>query len=209
MSHLRLLITSLTNVSSLSAVDYTIGQSTKLSRENGNSISIQGCPHFHKLPDVVLCPQSVCSERELKNLLWFLFQLHQNEFNLDAALNELYSYAVRYNDEVTYHQTSHTSSFLFFSRFLSHFYVGSMFLMRHLHLARSCWQLSEFSYPTSRPWCHPTTSASVFLSFFSPAPPSPSLSCPQIPLLFSVHAHTTSTYFPAFSWIFLPPSLSL
>ena len=48
--------------------------------------------------------------------------------------------------------------------------------------------------------------------FFSPAPPSPSLSCLGpllIRLLFSVHAHTTPTYFPALSWIFLPPSFSL
>ena len=44
--------------------------------------------------------------------------------------------------------------------------------------------------PTSRSWCYPTTSTLVFQSFFSPAPPSPSLSC----LLFSIHAHTTSTY---------------
>ena len=34
----------------------------------------------------------------------------------------------------------------------------------------------------SRSWCYPTTSAS--LSFFSPAPPSPSLSCLRIILLF-------------------------
>ena len=29
-----------------------------------------------------------------------VFQLHQNEFNLNAALYELYGYASRYNDEV-------------------------------------------------------------------------------------------------------------
>ena len=58
--------------------------------------------------------------------------------------------------------------------------------------------------PTSRYWCYPTTSALVFLSFFSLAPPSPSLSCLCIVLLFSIHAHTTSTYFPTLSWIFLP-----
>ena len=40
-------------------------------------------------------------------------------------------------------------------------------------------------------------------------PPSPSLSCLCILLLFLIHAHTTSTYFPALSWIFLLPSLSL
>ena len=59
--------------------------------------------------------------------------------------------------------------------------------------------------PTSHSWCYPTTSASAFLSFFSPAPPSPSLYCLRILLLFSIHAHTTSTYFCALSWIFLPP----
>ena len=60
--------------------------------------------------------------------------------------------------------------------------------------------------PSSRYWCYPSTSSSVFLSFFSPAPPSPSLSCPHILLLFSIRAHTTSTYFPALSLIFLPDS---
>ena len=38
------------------------------------------------------------------------------------------------------------------------------------------------------------TSASVFLSFSSSAHPSPSLSCQHIILLYSIHAHTTSTY---------------
>ena len=32
----------------------------------------------------------------------FHFQHHQNEFNLNAALNELYKYVVRYNDKVWY-----------------------------------------------------------------------------------------------------------
>ena len=58
---------------------------------------------------------------------------------------------------------------------------------------------------TSRSWWYPTTSASAFLSFFSPAPPSPSLSCLRICLLFSIHAHTISTYSHALSWIFLTP----
>ena len=63
-----------------------------------------------------------------------------------------------------------------------------------------------------------TSDASVFLSFCSPAPSSrhlhpgtfisTSLFRPRILLLFSVHAHTNSTYFPVFSWIFLPSSLS-
>ena len=44
----------------------------------------------------------------------------------------------------------------------------------------------------------PTTSAMVFLSFFYPAPPSPSLTCPHILHIFSMHAHTTSTYFHCF-----------
>ena len=57
--------------------------------------------------------------------------------------------------------------------------------------------------PTSRSWCYSTTSALVFLSLFYPAPPSPSLSCLRIRLLFSIHAHTTSTYFPVhFLWYF-------
>ena len=83
-----------------------------------------------------------------------------------------------------------------------------MMMMRCLHLTQSC-SSSPRSSPTSRSWCYPQPprpSASVFLSFFSLAPPS--LSCLHI-LLFSIHAHTTSTYFPVLSWIFLPPSLSL
>ena len=77
----------------------------------------------------------------------------------------------------------------------SHFYVGSMCLMRRLNLALS-----------SRSCCCPTNSVWVFLSLFSPSPPSPSLSYLRISLLFSVHVHTISTYFPALSWICLPPS---
>ena len=45
----------------------------------------------------------------------------------------------------------------------------------------------------------------VFIFLLSLAPPSPSLSCPHIIILFAMH----DTYFPALSWIFLPPSLSL
>ena len=57
------------------------------------------------------------------------------------------------------------------------------------HLPRSCASspLTILS-PTSRSWCYPTTSASVFISFFFPAHPSPSLSCPHSLLLFSIHA---------------------
>ena len=41
--------------------------------------------------------------------------------------------------------------------------------------------------PTSRSSCYPTTWASHFLSFSSTAPLSPSLSCPHILLLISIH----------------------
>ena len=40
--------------------------------------------------------------------------------------------------------------------------------------------------PTKRSWCYPTTSALIVLSFFSPAPQSPSLSCLRIRILFSI-----------------------
>ena len=61
--------------------------------------------------------------------------------------------------------------FFFFFRILSHFYVGLMFLMRFLP-----WQdcLSEMSFLT---FSNHLTLSSVFLSFFPPAPSSPSLSC--------------------------------
>ena len=49
------------------------------------------------------------------------------------------------------------------------FYVWSMFRMRRLNLSRSCASSPDNNIsPTSRSWCYPTTSASVFLSFFSP-----------------------------------------
>ena len=56
--------------------------------------------------------------------------------------------------------------------------------------------------PTSGSWCYPTTCASDFLSFSSTAPLSPSLSCPHILLLISIHDHTTSNYFHALFWYF-------
>ena len=91
---------------------------------------------------------------------------------------------------------------IFFFFILSHLYVGSTFLMKCLHWTRSCTSspdisLSDKSY----------LMLSNHLPFFSPAPPSPSLSCPHILLLFSIHANTTLTYFCALSWIFLSPSL--
>ena len=57
----------------------------------------------------------------------------------------------------------------FFFRILSHFYVGSMFLIRRLHLARYFASASDniILSPTSRYWCYLTTSSSVFISFFS------------------------------------------
>ena len=51
--------------------------------------------------------------------------------------------------------------------------------------------------PTSASWCYPTTCVSDILSFSSTAPLSPTLSCPHILLLFSIHAHATSNYFHA------------
>ena len=52
--------------------------------------------------------------------------------------------------------------------------------MRRLHLP-----LTVLS-PTNRSCCYATTSALVFLSFISLSPPSPSLSCLRIRLLFSI-----------------------
>ncbi len=79
----------------------------------------------------------------------------------------------------------------------SYFYVGSMVLWDVSIYAGLAGPPLKILSPTSRSWCYPTTSALVFLSFFSPAPPSPSLFCLRIRLLFSKHAHTTSTYSPA------------
>ena len=57
--------------------------------------------------------------------------------------------------------------------------------------------------PTSRSWCYPTTSPLLFLSFFSPAPPSPSLSCLRIRLL-----ETCPYHFNLLSCTFLDISLT-
>ena len=83
----------------------------------------------------------------------------------------------------------------FFFRILSHFYVGSMFLMRRFHLTRFC-ASSPDSFLSNKSFLM----LSNHLEFRSsspsfPAPPSPSLSCLRIRLVFSTHAHTTSTYF--------------
>ena len=104
---------------------------------------------------------------------------------------------------------SYSSSSAYFPTFI----VGDVsmisFSMRSLQWTRSCAFPLTILSPTSHSWCYPTTSALVFLSFFSPAPPSPSLSWLRILLFFSIRAHTTSTYFTALSWKCLPPSLSL
>ena len=110
---------------------------------------------------------------------------------------------------MTPYKATRPMHFFFFSfRTLSHFYVGSVFLKRDASI-----ELGRSSPDNS-------LSGKSFLMFLnhrrfglplllSHALPSPSLSCPHIHLLFSIHAHTTSTYFPALSWIFLPPSFSL
>ena len=59
----------------------------------------------------------------------------------------------------------------------SHFYVGSMCLTRRLHLARSCASSLDNSLSDKSFLMISNHLAVVFLSFFSPAPPSPSLSC--------------------------------
>ena len=93
--------------------------------------------------------------------------------------------------------------------FLSHFMLGRCFLWDASNESGIVFHpLTVFS-PTSGSWCYPTTSALVFLSSFSTAPLSTSLSCPHILLLISIHDHATSNYFHALFWIFLPRSLSL
>ena len=89
------------------------------------------------------------------------------------------------------------SYFLFF-RIFSHFYVGSMCLMRHLHLARSWASSIDNSLRQVVPDAIQPPPLSSSSPSFPPAPPSPSLSCLRIRLLFAIHAHTTSTYFPDF-----------
>ena len=58
---------------------------------------------------------------------------------------------------------------IFFFRIIYQFYVGSMFLIRRLNLARSCTARPPLIIlsPTSRSWCYPATSASAFSSFFT------------------------------------------
>ena len=76
-------------------------------------------------------------------------------------------------------------SFFFFC-ILSYFYVGSMFLMRHLHFARSCASSHDNSLSDKS-----FLMLSKHLRFdlpllLFPAPPSPSLACPHILLQFSI-----------------------
>ena len=84
--------------------------------------------------------------------------------------------------------------FVFF-RILSYLYVGSMFLTRCLHLTQSCTS-SPDSYLSHKsfPMLSNHLRFGIPLLLF-PEPPSPSLSCPYIFLLFSIHALTISTYF--------------
>ena len=105
----------------------------------------------------------------------------------------------------------YSNSRTFFLRIHSYFYVGSMFRMRRLHLTRS-WASSPDNSLSDKSFLMLSNHLRFgFLTFSSPAHPSPSLSCPHSHtiLLFSILAHTASTYFPALSWIFLPPSLLL
>ena len=119
------------------------------------------------------------------------------------------------NDGTAWRQRYTTERYLlhllfFFHHIFPHLYVESMFLTRRLHLARSCASSpdSPFSHKSTFTLSR-STSASMFLSFFFPAPPSPSLSCP--PYIFFIPSHETPvpTFFPALSWIFLPLSLSV
>ena len=98
-----------------------------------------------------------------------------------------------------------------FFRNLSHFYVGSMFLMRRLHLTRYC------SSSTDSPFSDNSfLMLSNHLRFGIPLLifPGTPITITLLPTLlffysvFPIYAHT-STYFPALSWIFLAPWLSL
>ena len=76
----------------------------------------------------------------------------------------------------------------FFS-ILSHFYVGSMFLKRCLHLCYASSPDNSLSHKSFLMLSSPLRFGLPLI--FSPAHPSPSLSCLRIRLLFSIHAHTT------------------
>ena len=96
---------------------------------------------------------------------------------------------------------------IIFFRIVSHFYVGSLIVMPPF--TGSCASspdnsLSEKSFMMLSN--HLRFGLPLILSL---APPSPSLYCQHIPFLFSIQAHTTSTFIPVLSWIFPPPSLSL
>ena len=77
--------------------------------------------------------------------------------------------------------------YYFFFNILSNISVGSIFC---LNLTGSCVSSSDSSLsPISRSRYYPITSVPIFLSLFSPAPPSPSLSCPRIPRLITCQCH--------------------
>ena len=104
-----------------------------------------------------------------------------------------------------------TFFFSFFFRILSHFYVGSMYLMRCLHLAR-------FFASSLDNYCLPDKSFVMLsnqflfglLCFFSPEPPPPSLSCLRIIIIIIIIImysfsllNTSPYYFKQFSCTFL------
>ncbi len=60
---------------------------------------IRNClPSFRYYQDVKLMP--AISDQDMNAMLTDESRLHQHEFNINAALYELYHYVVRYNDEV-------------------------------------------------------------------------------------------------------------
>ena len=75
--------------------------------------------------------------------------------------------------------------------------------MRCHHLITRSMCFLPWQFSLRQLWCYQTASTLVF-----PGTSIPIIACVII-ILFSIHAHTTSTYGPARSWIFLPPPLSL
>ena len=101
--------------------------------------------------------------------------------------------------------------FFFFFFIFSHFYVGSMCLVRRLHLGLSFASSSDnrLSDKSFLMLSNHLRFGLTLLLFPGTSIPITLLPTYSSSLLFSKHAHTTSTYSPALSWIFLPLLSSL
>ena len=144
-------------------------------------------------------------ELPLSKLEWnCLYQNWKNRFDYSSVVNGTQCFSCTYGFIIVLNFMSiiylkvwvRNVNQHFFFRIFSHFYVGSVFLMRHLHFIRFCASSPESSLSDKSllMLCNHLHSELPLLLLPGITP------CPHIILLFSVHAHTTSTYFPALSW---------